>query len=83
MLRGERIVLRPIEPEHLPNYVRWLGDPDMLEYFSLYRPMNMANEQAWYEAQNKDPSVGFAGFASSRKVVYIVGRRQRPRSSFG
>jgi RimJ/RimL family protein N-acetyltransferase len=57
MLKGERIVLRPIESEHLPNYVRWFADPDVLEYFGMVHPMNLANEQVWYEAQNKDPSV--------------------------
>jgi RimJ/RimL family protein N-acetyltransferase len=57
MLSGNRVVLRPNEPEHLPNYVRWFSDPDVLTYFGPYRPMNLASEQAWYEAQNKDASV--------------------------
>jgi RimJ/RimL family protein N-acetyltransferase len=57
MLRGDRIMLRPIEPEHLPNYVRWFADPEVLTYFGPYRPMNAAAEQAWFEAQNKDQSV--------------------------
>jgi RimJ/RimL family protein N-acetyltransferase len=56
MLRGQRVVLQPIEPEHLPNYVRWLADPDVLAYFGPYRPMNLAQEQAWYARQNEDPS---------------------------
>lgn len=61
MLQGERIVLRPIEPEHLPNYVRWFADPEVLEYLGLYLPVNLAREQGWYEAQNKDDSaVNFA-----------------------
>jgi RimJ/RimL family protein N-acetyltransferase len=56
MLRGQRVVLQPIEPEHLPNYVPWLADPDVLAYFGPYRPMNLAQEQAWYARQNEDPS---------------------------
>jgi RimJ/RimL family protein N-acetyltransferase len=69
MLKGERIVLRPIEPEHLPNYVRWFADPEVLAYFGPYRPMNMANEQAWYEAQNKDASmVNFACELEGRHI---------------
>jgi RimJ/RimL family protein N-acetyltransferase len=61
MLRGERVVLRPIEPPHLPNYVRWLSDTEVLEWFGMYRPGNLAQEQSWYEAQNKDDStVNFA-----------------------
>ena len=33
MIFGERVVLRAIEREHLPNYVQWLNDPRVLEYF--------------------------------------------------
>ncbi len=61
MLKGQRVVLRAIEPEHLPNYVRWFADPDVLQYFGPYRPMNLAQEQAWYAHQNEDRSaVNFA-----------------------
>ena len=61
MLTGERIVLKPIEPEHLPNYVRWFADPDVLEHFGSYRPMNLAQEQAWYARQNgASDTVNFA-----------------------
>ena len=61
MLKGERVVLRPIEPEHLPNYIRWFADQDVLAFFGPYRPMNLAQEQAWYESQNKDrETVNFA-----------------------
>lgn len=75
MLQGKRVVLRPIEREHLPNYVRWFADPDVLTYFGPYLPMNLAQEEAWYEGQNVDPSrlnfavemdgqhIGGAGFA--------------------
>ena len=33
MIPGERIVLRAIEREDLPNYVEWLNDPAVLTYF--------------------------------------------------
>jgi RimJ/RimL family protein N-acetyltransferase len=56
MLRGERVLLRPIEAEHLPNYVRWFADTEVLEWFGPYLPMNLAQERDWYEAQNKDSS---------------------------
>jgi len=49
MLRGERVVLRAIEREDLPNYVPWLNDPDVLEYFGSYRPVSLAQEEQWYE----------------------------------
>ena len=49
--------------------MRWFADPDVLIYFGIYRPMNLAGEQAWYEAQNKDPSVvDFACELESRHI---------------
>lgn len=61
MLKGKRVVLRPIEPEHLAAYVRWMADTEVLAYLGPFRPMNSAQEQAWYERQNQDPdSINFA-----------------------
>jgi RimJ/RimL family protein N-acetyltransferase len=56
MLRGERVVLRAIEREHLPNYVAWLNDTTVLTYLGSYRPMALAQEEQWYEDMLKDPT---------------------------
>jgi len=76
MLRGERVVLRAIERDDLPRYVRWLNDPDVLEYFGSYRPLSLAQEEQWYEKMLQDRTtlnfaievegqhVGGAGFAA-------------------
>ena len=61
MLHGKRVILRAIEPGDLPNYVRWFADPEVLAYFGPYRPMNLAQEQAWYQQQNENRgSINFA-----------------------
>jgi len=57
MLRGEKIVLRAVEREDLPNYVKWLNDPVVLEYFVLYSPLPLAREEQWYEEMLRDKSV--------------------------
>jgi len=57
MIRGERVVLRAIEREDLPNYVEWLNAPDVLEYFGRYVPMSLAAEEQWYEKMLQDSSV--------------------------
>jgi diamine N-acetyltransferase len=80
MIRGERVLLRAIERQDLPNYVRWLNDPAVLEYFGRHRPMPLAEEETWYEQMLQDPTacnfaveldgqhIGGAGFQ------YIDGR---------
>jgi RimJ/RimL family protein N-acetyltransferase len=57
MIQGERIVLRAIERKHLANYVRWLNDPTVLEYFGPYVPLSLAKEEQWYEEMLQDPRV--------------------------
>jgi RimJ/RimL family protein N-acetyltransferase len=61
MLRGRRVILRAIEPPDLPDYVRWFDDPEVLAYFGPHRPLNLAQEQAWYQGQNENAgSINFA-----------------------
>ncbi len=57
MLRGERIILRAIEREDLPNYVQWFNDPVVLEYFGAHLPLSLAQEEGWYENMLRDSSV--------------------------
>ena len=57
MLHGELVRLRPIEREDLPNYLRWINDPDVLAYFGTYLPYNMVKEESWFERMNQDASV--------------------------
>jgi RimJ/RimL family protein N-acetyltransferase len=57
MLYGERVVLRAIEREDLPNYVQWLNDPKVLEYFGPYAPLSLGQEAKWYEQMLEDSTV--------------------------
>ena len=57
MIQGERVLLRAIERDDLPNYVEWFGDAEVLAYFGRLLPLSLAQEEAWYEGQLQDPSV--------------------------
>jgi RimJ/RimL family protein N-acetyltransferase len=54
VIPGKRIILCAIEREHLPNYVQWLNDPKVLEYFGDYVPLSSVQETKWYEAMLED-----------------------------
>jgi RimJ/RimL family protein N-acetyltransferase len=71
MIRGERVVLRAIEREHLPNYVEWLNDPRVLVYFGRLFPLSLAQEEKWYEGMLQDPSV--CNFAVELEGQHIGG----------
>jgi diamine N-acetyltransferase len=55
MIRGNRIILRAIERQDLPNYVEWLNDPAVLEHFGRHKPLSLAEEEQWYEQMLQDP----------------------------
>ncbi len=49
MILGEKVRLRPIEREDLPQYVRWFGDPEVRHHLAVYLPFSLAQEERWYE----------------------------------
>jgi len=57
MIYGDRIILRAIEREDLPDYVRWLNDPAVLAYFGDQVPLSLAREESWYNDMLQDPSI--------------------------
>ncbi len=71
MIYGERIALRAIEQQDLPDYVEWLNDPKVLEYFGSYSPLSLAQEEKWYEEMLQDRS--FSAFAIEFEGQHIGG----------
>jgi len=47
-LSGGRVVLRPLEKEHLPRCVKWFNDPDVTHFLGRAEPLTMAEEERWF-----------------------------------
>ena len=83
MICGDRIILRAIEREDLPDYVRWLNDPAVLEYFADMIPLSLEKEEKWYNDMLRDPrfrafAVEFEGrHIGSAGLADIDGRNAR------
>ncbi|MEJ2736582.1 MAG: GNAT family protein [Anaerolineae bacterium] len=71
MIYGERIVFRAIEQQDLPDYVEWLNDPQVLEYFGTYSPLSLPQEEKWYEEMLQDRS--FCVFAIEFEGQHVGG----------
>ena len=56
MLQGDLVVLRAVERNDLPNFVRWLNDETVLEYFGQIVPLSLEQEEKWYEDTLQDSS---------------------------
>jgi RimJ/RimL family protein N-acetyltransferase len=55
MIYGERIRLRAVEKEDLSLFAHWLNDPEVRHGLSLYLPLSMQDEEAWFEQMCKRP----------------------------
>jgi RimJ/RimL family protein N-acetyltransferase len=55
MMRGKKTILRAIEREDLPIFIRWFNDPEVRQYLLKYMPMSPAEgERRWFERQLED-----------------------------
>lgn len=56
MITSERVRLRAIEKEDLPQIVVWLNDPEVKQNLDLYLPLSMAQEDIWFEKMLAQPA---------------------------
>jgi len=54
MIHGERVRLRAIEREDIPRFLKWLNDPGVRHYLSMYLPLSRAQEEEWFERHLSD-----------------------------
>jgi RimJ/RimL family protein N-acetyltransferase len=55
MLLGKRIRLRGTEPTDLPNFYRWMNDPEVIQNLLAYTPLSSVDEQNWFDTMMKAP----------------------------
>lgn len=51
MIIGKKVRLRAIERDDIPNFVRWLNDPDVTEFLLQNSPLSKAMEEKWFDNQ--------------------------------
>jgi RimJ/RimL family protein N-acetyltransferase len=55
MIYGDRIRFRHPERDDVPQFQRWLNDPEVREGLALFLPMSLAEEEQWFEEMLKSP----------------------------
>lgn len=56
MIIDTRLRLRAIEQSDLPQFVKWLNDPEVIEHLLMVTPLSMAQEEQWFENLLKKPA---------------------------
>ena len=55
MILGEGIRLRAIERTDIPRFLRWMNDPEVIQFLLMSSPLSMAMEEKWFDAQVERP----------------------------
>ncbi|MFX1374600.1 MAG: GNAT family N-acetyltransferase [Promethearchaeota archaeon] len=61
MIKGERITLGPVKREYIESYLKWLNDPELTQYLSIYLPLTRMMEEDWIEnLKNRNDTIVFS-----------------------
>lgn len=49
MLKGEKVILRPVRRSDIQYFLKWFNDPEVIQYLGLYLPMTEMSEDKYIE----------------------------------
>jgi len=49
MLKGKSVLLRPVKRSDIAYFLKWLNDPEVVQYLELYLPMTEMYEEKYIE----------------------------------
>ena len=49
MLKGQKVLFRPVKRSDMPHLLKWFNDPEVIQYLAAYLPMTEMGEEKWIE----------------------------------
>jgi len=49
MLKGDKVLLRPVRRSDISYFLKWFNDPEVIQYLGLYLPMTEMAEETYIE----------------------------------
>src|SRR2546426_262041 len=77
VLRGERVLLRPLASTDLRRCVKWFSDPQIIRFLGRDAPVTLAEEERWfrdYERRTDEQIFAIEGEGVHREDIYKDGR---------
>jgi len=62
ILKGKNVVLRPVQMDDAPRFVKWFNDPDVHKFLN-FRKFSLQQERQWIREKLKDKSGTTAHFS--------------------
>jgi RimJ/RimL family protein N-acetyltransferase len=56
ILKGEKVILRPIKMSDAPRFVKWLNDPEVHKFLQTRRHLSLSFERKWLRNSLKSKS---------------------------
>lgn len=75
-LRGRRVYLRPPTEKDIPLFLRWMNDPEVNRYVSMFLPLAEADEREWLENMRR---------SNGEKIILVIVHKRsgRPIGTIG
>jgi RimJ/RimL family protein N-acetyltransferase len=79
MLIGKKVILVAPKKEYLPKFVKWMNDPEVLQFLTMYRPITVEEEEKWYQSITNNPKeihfsiLGKIGSENDPKLIGNIG----------
>jgi RimJ/RimL family protein N-acetyltransferase len=73
-LKGARVELRPIHEADVPTITRWINDPIISQYLTVYLPITEEDEREWLKSLSK---------SKGTDVVLMIVVRSKPIGIMG
>jgi hypothetical protein len=51
VLRGKKVLLRPVKRSDISFFLKWFNDPEVTQYLAMYMPVTEMAEEKWIESQ--------------------------------
>ena len=64
MLKGDKVILRPVRRTDIEHFLKWFNDPEVTQYLSMYLPMTEMAEEKFIE------SLGSTG--AGKDAMFII-----------
>ncbi|MFX1344616.1 MAG: GNAT family N-acetyltransferase [Promethearchaeota archaeon] len=70
MLKGDRVILGPVKREYIDSYLKWLNDPEITQFLTIFLPLTRMMEEDWIEnLKNRNDTIAFAILILDEKNV--------------
>lgn len=68
---GKLVYLRPIEIGDVPDFYRWMNDPEVTQYLMRVFPLTELEEREWVEKQKTNPKNVVLGIVDAKRHTLI------------